>query len=59
MGFEMDQETSGVFPVCRFVFQMNFDSCRMVEYCLETFSGLGQSVGRERKHEVNELGVGD
>ena len=33
--------------------------CRMVEYCLETFSGLGQSVSRERKHEVNELGVGD
>jgi len=31
----------------------------MVEYCLETFSGLGQSVRRERKHEVNELGVGD
>ena len=33
--------------------------CRMVEYCLETFSGLAQSVSRERKHEVNELGVGD
>ena len=33
--------------------------CRMVEYCLETFSGLGQSVSRERKHVVNELGVGD
>ena len=30
----------------------------MVEYCLETFSGLGQSVSRERKREVNELGVG-
>ena len=23
MGFEMDQETSGVFPVCRCVFQMS------------------------------------
>ena len=32
MGFEMDQETSGVFPVCRFVFQMNFDSVVVCSY---------------------------
>ena len=32
MGFEMDQETSGVFPVYRFVFQMNFDSVVVCSY---------------------------
>jgi len=32
MGFEMDQEISGVFPVCRFVFQMNFDSVVVCSY---------------------------
>ena len=32
MGFEMDQETSGVVPVCRFVFQMNFDSVVVCSY---------------------------
>ena len=31
MGFEMDQETSSVVLVCRFVFQMNFDT---ILFCL-------------------------
>ena len=32
MGFEMDQETVGSVPVCRFSFQMNFDSVVFCSY---------------------------
>ena len=32
MGFEIDQETYGVVPVCRFVLQMNFDSIVFCSY---------------------------
>ena len=42
MGFEMDQETVGSVPVCRFSFQMNFDS---VVFDFDEFSTPGlQSI---------------
>ena len=31
----------------------------MVEYCCRDFQWTGSEGERERKHEVNELGVGD
>ena len=65
MGFEMDQETVGSVPVCRFSFQMNFDSVVFCSYfrllkddlCCEYRCFHGPSVSPMYVFFVSSLGV--